>query len=493
MSKESQSSYQQILKATSIFGGAQVINILISIVRSKFIAVLLGPVGIGISGMLTATTGILAGLTNFGLGTSAVRDISSAYESGNNTRIAIVAKVLNRWVWITGLLGMLVTLVFSPWLSFLSFGNYDYTYAFMILSITLLINQLNSGHLVVLQGSRKISFLAKANLTGSLMGLFTTIPMYYVWGIDGIVPALVIAACVSLFVSHYFKKKIGIEKVPVSQIRAIAEGKQMLKMGFLISMSGFMTLGFSYLVRLFISREGNVAEVGLYNAGFAIISTYVGLIFSAMGTDYYPRLSAVANDVNKANPTINHQIEIALIILGPVIVAFILFIHWIIQLLYSNQFLSINTMVVWAALGMLFKAVSWSIAFFFLAKGTSKLYFWNELITNIYLTFLNITGYYIWGLSGLGYSFVVAYLIYMLQVYFVTRQKFHFKIEKNALIILVMQLSFCSIGLLLFFYLGGLIYFIAALVLLMASFGYSFYLLNKRVDLKSYLLNRINK
>jgi len=493
VSKESQSSYKQIIKATSIFGGVQVITILISIIRSKFIAVLLGPIGIGISGMLTATTGIISGLTNFGLGTSAVRDISSAFESGNNKRIAKVANVLNRWVWATGLLGMILTLVFSPWLSYLSFGNYDYTIAFLVLSITLLINQLSSGQLVVLQGSRKISLLAKANLAGSIIGLLTTIPLYYIWGINGIVPALVIAAFTSLFTSYYFRKKVYVEKIKVSKVRTIAEGKQMLKMGFLISMSGFMALGFSYLVRLFITHEGSITELGLYNAGFTIISTYVGLIFTAMSTDYYPRLSAVADDVNKANETINYQIEIALIILGPVLITFILFIRLIIHLLYSDEFLGVSTMIVWAALGMFFKAVSWCIGFYFLAKGASKHFFWNELIANIYLTLINIVGYYFWGLSGLGYSFVLSYFIYLIQVFLVTKIKFDFTFGKNVILILLMQLAFSTGGLLILHNLKGPVFFIASASLLIANFIYSYYLLNKRVDVKNKITKILNK
>ena len=494
MSNDFQSSYKQILKATSIFGGVQVINILTSIVRSKFIAVLLGPIGIGISGILTATTGIIAGLTNFGLGTSAVRDISAAYESGNTKRIAIVANVLNRWVWVTGLLGMILTLLLSPWLSYLSFGNYDYTIAFVILSITLLINQLNSGQLVVLQGSRKISLLAKANLAGSVIGLFTTIPLYYVWGIDGIVPTLIIAAIASLITSYYFCKKVDVEKIRVSNVRSIAEGKQMLKMGFLISITGFITLGFSYIVRIFITREGNLVEVGLYNAGLAIISTYVGLIFTAMGTDYYPRLSAVADDIAKANDTINSQIEIALMILGPILVFFILFIKWIIQILYSNQFVAIDTMLVWAAIGMLFKAVSWSIAFLFLAKGSRNLFFWNELITNIYLTALNIIGYYYWGLTGLGYAFAFSYFIYMTQVYVITNRRFNFTLGKKIISILMTQLVFVSISILILFYQTGFNFYIESTVLIIFNLIYSFYLLKNRLDVNNiikYLVNKI--
>jgi len=439
VSKESQSSYKQIIKATSIFGGLQVISILISIVRSKFIAVLLGPIGIGISGMLTATLGILSGLTNFGLGTSAVRDISAAYESGNTKRISIVANVLNRWVWITGFLGMILTLVFSPWLSYLTFGNYDYTIAFLVLSITLLINQLNSGQLVVLQGSRKISLLAKAKLSGSIIGLFTTIPLYYIWGINGIVPALVIAAFTSLFTSYYFREKVYVEKIRLSKVRSIAEGKQMLKMGFLISMSGFMTLGFSYLVRLFISHEGSITEVGLYNAGFAIISTYVGLIFSAMGTDYYPRLCGVADDNQKINTLVNSQGEVAILIMGPIIMLFILFANWIIYILYSDKFIEIIEMMRWAILGMFFKASSWPIGYIILAKGDSKTFFKSEICAHSYTLILNILGYKFFGLMGLGLTFLISNILCYLQFYLIAYFKYGFKQQFTFLKIFSIQ------------------------------------------------------
>jgi O-antigen/teichoic acid export membrane protein len=157
---EQQTSYRQIMKATSIFGGVQVFNIIISIIRSKFVAVLLGPTGMGIVGLLTSTSSLIGGLTNFGLGTSAVKNVAAATSTGNQIRIAIVVTVLRRWVWITGIIGVLFTLVLSPWLSELSFGNRDYTLAFIWISITLLFTQLSTGQLVVLQGMRKLQYLA---------------------------------------------------------------------------------------------------------------------------------------------------------------------------------------------------------------------------------------------------------------------------------------------------------------------------------------------
>jgi O-antigen/teichoic acid export membrane protein len=80
---EDKSSYRQILKATSIFGGVQVFNILITIVRSKVIAILLGPTGMGVVGLLTSTTALVGSMTNFGLETSAVKSVAEAYSTSD--------------------------------------------------------------------------------------------------------------------------------------------------------------------------------------------------------------------------------------------------------------------------------------------------------------------------------------------------------------------------------------------------------------------------
>jgi O-antigen/teichoic acid export membrane protein len=443
---EQQSSYRQIMKATSIFGGVQVFNIIISIVRSKFVAVLLGPAGMGIMGLLTSTIGIISSLTNFGLGTSAVKDIAAAFGSNDEKRIGLIIGVFRRLVWITGLLGLTTTALLSSWLSQLTFGNNDYTLAFIWISVTLLLNQLSSGQLAVLQGLRKLNYLAKANLSGSFTGLFITLPLYYFLGFDGIVPGIIGTALLSLLMSWYFSGKVKVEKTNIPNSKTFSEGKNMLRMGFLISLSGFLTIGASYIVRIFISRTGDLEQVGLYNAGFAIINTYVSLVFTAMVTDYYPRLSAVANDNKRCKQIINQQAEIAILILAPILILFLVFIKWVIIILYSKQFIPVNSMIQWVALGMFFKAASWSVAFILLAKGTTKLFFWSELINNAYTLGLSLLGYHFWGLTGIGYAFVSAYLLYLFQLAWMTNIKFKFKFDNSFKTIFVVQFGLACAG-----------------------------------------------
>lgn len=487
------SSYRQIMKATSIFGGVQVFNILISIVRSKVVAVLLGPAGIGILGLFNSTILLISSLTNFGLGISAVKDIAAAGETKNEKRIAKVVVVVKRLVWFTGIFGALVTLILSSWLSEIAFGSNAYTIAFIWLSITLLLKQLASGEFVILQGLRKLKELAKANVVGSALGLAASVPLYYYWRLEGIVPALILTAVFTYVVALYFGAKIKIEKPKVTTAELKVEGKSMMMMGFMLSLSGIMVLGESYVIRIFINNIGGVEQVGLYNAGIALISTYVGLLFTAMETDYYPRLSAVAADNPKSNELVNQQSEIALLILAPVLIVFLIFIDWVIIILYSSEFVAVDVMIYWAFLGMFFKVPAWVVGFIFIAKGESKLFFWSELVSNLYLLGLNLLGYYYWGLTGLGISFLISYILYLIQVYFIAKTKYGFRFHTGCIKLFAVQFSLALVCFAIISFVSAPWIYVAGIPVILLSAWYSFKELDKRLHLKELLNSYLNK
>lgn len=486
-------SYRQIMKSTSLFGGVQFFQIIIQVIRSKFVAVLLGTTGVGIIGLLTSTIELIGRISNFGLGTSSVKDIAAAATNGDNGRVAIIVAVFRKLVWITGLLGALITLLLSPWLSQIVFKSRDYTISFIWISITLLFNQLTSGQLVLLQGMRKLKYLAKANLFGSIIGLVLTIPLYYFWGLEGIVPGIIITAVISLAVSWYFSRKVEVKSVKISVQQIYSVGRNMLLMGFMISLSGLIALASSYVVRIFINSNGGIDQVGLYNAGFAIINTYVGMIFTAMATDYYPRLSSIAHSNELCKQTINQQAEVAILILAPILILFIVFINLVILLLYSNKFIAINEMIIWAALGMFFKAASWSISFVLLAKGTSIVFFWNELIGNSYLLGLNLLGYHLLGLKGLGISFLASYFIYLIQVFWLCKVKFGFSFSTGFIQIFILQFFIAIVSLIAVLKLNKPYPYLIGSILFILSSLYSLRELDKRLNLKSFLISRFRK
>lgn len=258
MSTDNKSSYRSIFKATSLFGGVQVYQILIQIIKSKFVAVLLGPAGVGIMGLYQSGLQLIQQISSMGLASSAVRDVSEANGTNDIKRIAKTITVVRKIVWFTGLLGLVLVALFSPLLSKASFGNYDYTIPFIILSVTLLIDQISSGQRVILQGLRRLKDLAKCSAFVVTFGLFTSVPLYYWLGIDGIVPTLILSSICSLVLSWIYSRKIKIEKVQITPKQTFEQGKLMLVMGLSMSFSGIMATGVAYAIRGYIQANGGV-------------------------------------------------------------------------------------------------------------------------------------------------------------------------------------------------------------------------------------------
>jgi O-antigen/teichoic acid export membrane protein len=352
---------------------------------------------------------------------------------------------------------------------------------------------LASGQNIILQGLRKLKYLAQANMIGAFAGLVFSIPLYYFYGSEGVVPAIVISSFVSLFIAIFYSKKVAIKSFPATKKETLLEGKDMLRLGFMLSLSGLISVGASYLLRIYISNTGSIEDVGLYNAGFAIIGTYVGLVFTAMGTDYFPRLSNIAHDNSKAKELINQQAEIAILILAPILVIFLVFINWVIILLYSQKFVAINEMLLWATLGMFFKAASWSVGYLFLAKGDSKLFFWSELLANFYVLVLGVFGYHYFGLEGLGVSFLVSYVLLFFQVFFIAKKYYAFNFNTVFCKIFFIQIF---IGVCCFiavkFITNSYVYMVGSFLILI-SVWFSYKELNKRLNITEIISNLKNK
>lgn len=476
-------SYRSIFKATSLFGGVQVYQILIGVIKSKFIAILLGPAGMGIQGLYQSTLDLIKSLSAFGLEQSAIRDISEANGSGDNQQIGKTVATVRKLVWLTGLLGLSITLFLSPMLSKLTFGNSDYTWGFVILSSTLLINQLCAGQKVLLQGMRRLKDLAKASAIGSTVGLLFSIPIYYWIGVDGIVPTMVLTSITALLLSWFYSRRIKIVAPHVTIRQAVHEGRSMIKMGIAMSASGILVTFCAYILRWYIRQQGSVEDVGLFTAGFVIVNTYVGMVFSAMGTDYYPRLATVNKDNKKCQELINQQGEIALLIIAPIIVSCIIIMPILIKIIYSEAFLPANNFIMFAVIGVFFKAISWVVSYCFLAKAESRLFVINETVTNIYTLGLYFLGYYLGGLSGLGISFAIGYFIYMVQVIWISRVRYNFHLNYSFISVLFVQLVFVGMSLVLKLILKTSMFYLLGSILFVICLAYSLISLDRRIQL----------
>lgn len=433
MALSDRNSYGNILRSIGIFGGTKIFQIIIGLVRNKCIAILLGPVGMGISGILTSTTGMISAITGFGLHTSSVRDIAKAYETGDEQHIGEIKEVFRKLVWFTGILGSFITILFAPILSQLSFGNEEYTMAFRLVSIIVLLDQLCVGQTAIMQGTFHYKYMAESSLWGSIIGLLISVPLYYLWGESAIVPVIIIASLTHLLLSTYYSRKIYIKKAALSHQGIWKLGKGMLILGFAIALSSFVGTGQTYILRVSISRIGSISDVGLYTAGIAIVTQYINVLLQAMGSDYSPRLASVSDSNDLFIDVINRQIKLMLTIVTPLIVPFVVFIRPVTILLYSDKFLPIQGMIEWMMIGMFFRTVSWCLSYSMIARGESKQFFYNETLACLYGIIFTIVGFYYGSFTGIGVAFCVEYIVYTIQMFILCRNNFSFFFDRQAI------------------------------------------------------------
>lgn len=488
---DNKASYSQILKTTSLFGGVQFFNIIISIIRTKLIAVFIGPAGMGIAALLNSTLNIISGITGLGIEISAVKHISGNYKNEDLNSISTSVTLVKKLVLLTGIFGTLLTIFLSSWLSQLTFGNSEHTFSFVFLSITLLFKQLSTGELVVLQGIRKMSFLAKANFHGNLFGLLFSIPLYYYYRIDAIVPTIIVASLSSAFFSFYYSKKIGITKTHIANNQLITEGKSIIRLGIMLTFSGFLTLLSTYLIQIYIGKIGGVEEVGFYNAGFTLLNSYVGIIFTVMSTDYFPRLASICNENEKVRTSVIQQSFMSILIITPIIILFLIFIPLIIKILYTPKFMSILPMVCFGIIAMLFKAVSWSMGYIMIAKGDSKIFIKTAIGFNFLSLFLSILGYYFYGLKGVGFGFFVYYLIHLFIVKLITTKRYGFYFDTDFYKTYFICIVMCLTAFFLSYIQNTILKYGLMTILVLVSFVFVFYQMNQKMELKN-IFNALN-
>lgn len=492
--ENNRNTYGGIFKALALFGGVRVIQILISILRSKLVAVLIGPAGMGINNLLKSTTDTVGQITGFGLQTSAVRDVARSYEAKDQERINATITTLRGLVWLTGLLGALIVLFFAAPLSQFAFGNKEYTVAFRILSVMLLFSQINVGQIALLQGTFHYKDMARATLYGQVLSLVLTIPLYYFFRERGIVPALLIASIITLVFSTIYSKKVPYKKVKQTFSTFWKNGKEMVVLGVVIAIGGQISNASSYLLNIFISHVGSIEAVGLYSATIQIANSYVFLVLSAMTTDYVPRLSALAGDEVGQRDAINKQMVLVIIIITPLLIAFTVLAKEAIYILYSADFYPTIHMLELLMTGMFFRAISWCLSYAFIARGDSKTFLINEIIIFVVSLSLKMIGFKFWGYTGIGAAIILVYVFYTVLMLFVARRKFGFKLSSEFNHLSLPNIALCLASLLISLLCGSHWWkYAIGGIILVVSLWYSYKELDERIHLRNAIGSFINK
>lgn len=436
MANDSGKQYRNVVKYVSCFGGVQGLNILAALVRNKIAAVLLGPAGLGLMSLYNTAVKFVTDALNLGLPVSSVRYLA---ECSDDKAAQQMVRTVRFWSLLTAVVSVAVCAVLSPVFSYFYFGDISRWLEFLWLAPVCALTLLASGELALLKGMRRLREVATQSVANALLCIVVTLPFFWLWGIDGILPAVISAAVAALATVGWHSLRLFPYHLPSSMSTAIRDGVGMVKLGLAFVFAGILGAGVELAVRAFISNYGSVDDVGLYNSGYMLTVTYASLVFASMETDFFPRLSAVNHDVEESNAVVNRQIEVSVVLLAPMLVAFMAALPIIIPMLYSGKFLPAIGMVQFGVIAMLLRAVALPVEYMSLAKGRSWIYLLTEAVYDIVVVGAILVGYVAWGLSGAGLGLLAAAVLNLLLVLSVSRHYYGLRLERSAMTVFAVQ------------------------------------------------------
>lgn len=432
------SSYRQILRSSSIIGGASVVNILIGLLRTKVVAVVLGPAGVGFIGLLVTLMATASTVASLGFGNVGTRQIAEAVGEDDTAAVAAARRALFWGTLGLATLGAAVFWALRDVLAVSVLGDAAHGPAVGWLAVGVALTVAAGSQGALLNGLRRIGDLARVSVWSALLSTVIGVAALWRWGEGGVLVFVLAGPFASFVLGIWYVSrlpKIQGPRTPLPQL--VAQWKTLARLGAAFMVAGLVvTLG-QLVVRVLIQRELGVAALGHFQAAWAISMTYIGFVLGAMGADYYPRLTAAMKDPAAVNRLVNEQTEVALLLAGPVFIAMLGLAPWVIHLLYSREFSEAVVVLRWQVLGDILKVASWPLGFVILAAGAGRTFMLTESLAIAIFVLLTWLGMPLLGIEASGIAFVGMYLVLLPVVYLLARRRTGFSWQRQVALQLV--------------------------------------------------------
>lgn len=436
----SDTSYDHVLKYTGIFGGVQGLKMLVSVARVKLTSVILGSIGMGLITAYNSVAEFLNSVSNMGIPLNATRSTSELFEQGTDEEIKHQVMVIRTWVLWSALLSVVICLFFSPVISYFFFKHdWHHWPQVMLISLVAVSNIIAEGECAILKGLRQVRKIAVIETVLALGTLLCTIPMYYLLGIRGVILGLIACGFLSVIVHFSFSLRLVSYQVRPLSYKTFVEGIPLIKIGIPYVLAGVANNSLQLMIPAIILAKHTMTELGHYNAGWQLMIGYSGLVFMALESDYFPRLSSVHSDRRRMNETVNQQIDVCMLILTPFLILLVMFMPYVLRLLYAEEFLVVEGMATISVFYPLLRCVSLPVGYSILAKGHSLVYLVLEVIYDVSLGLLIWWCFNSFGLTGAGIA-LSAGALYDVIIYFsYCHIRYGFAFRKGTLLFCVGQ------------------------------------------------------
>lgn len=451
------------LKSILGMGFASIVQVLVNIVKVKIIAVLLGTVGVGVTSFVNNIITTILPISSLGMNQGIIKEINENIEDRKKIKSIVVTSYLT-----TIILSIIITLfilIIDNSISILNIDSFDkkYIYIAMFSIPFLTFNQIN---VALINGFKKIKILGLANIYSSIITLIVSVILTYFYGLIGAIISIFITAVITSLTYWYLGRDN--EYKEIKGIREYYDFK-LLKRLIKYSIVSFYTIFLSnmsiLLIRKIIIKNMGFDSVGIFQADWALINQYLGLVLSSLGVYLIPTLCSLKNN-KEISDELNSTLKIILLIAVPIMLCIISFGRIAIILFYSTKFLEAATILPLFVLGDILKCIAWIIgAPMWTIPKLGKLAVLNTLDFFIMV----IVPYFFIGSLGL-YSIVIAYilmnLVEIIFNYIVMKSELNFSFGKYNYKLIITSIGVIALSVIVEFYTKNLLFMITIQLIL---------------------------
>lgn len=331
----------QNIRLILVSGAGSVFNVIISIIRVKVVALVLGTNGIAVFGQLSNLTNISALLSHFGMPVGLVTEVSKERSKRNESKLRQLKTTYSCIVLVASLLASIFIYFFSGYINEIIFNDAKYERLIELVAVNTSFLGVALITPTILKADKKIKLLTLFTIFSSFINGLLTILLVLIYDLEGILYGMVIGNFIVIIFGFLLLKRD--QPFFMLQIKSLTFESFRSKFKVLSSY-GLVSLGTSILLQLsnlglksLIIYKSSVHSAGLFQAAVSISNQYLPIVLTSLGAYLLPQLAENAG--KRLNSEANNSLRAVLIMFIPVLILISLFSSFFMSLLYSDQFI----------------------------------------------------------------------------------------------------------------------------------------------------------
>ena len=405
------------IKTSFLSGLSTAISLLARLISTKIVAVYLGTNGMFLMGQLKDFLRLGNTIGSFGIENGIVKYVSE-YES-EKTKLSDIIGTSFKINLASALIFSSLILIFKNQISDFLQINFSENFYFLILIFSIISASIHTCFLSIYNGLKKIKLYVLVNIFSNIVSAIILVILVLEMQIIGAFYALAINQIFSLliniilfFIYKPFEIRWVFKEFVYDNLKKLSSFSVMAVVGptcLIIS---------TFIVRDFIFTEFGSDYAGSWEAMWRISAIYLLFLITTFKFYLIPTFSKLNNNELKKEVFKIWKVVIPIIII--ITAGVYITKDLIINILLSEEFILINTIIFFHLLGDVIKINCWVLGNIMISKADTKSFIFFQIewsVVFVALTYLFISKY---GFVGVSISYFITYIIHfsLLNLYF---------------------------------------------------------------------------